>query len=220
MGTPPKRLAEWDRMGSVGRPRYPSRALPVAPAVLLGLLAGMAEAHEIIPGVTGFASLLLHPFVAVETALVMVGLALVTGAAESWRGLIFVCVIVLVGACAGVMLQPSAVLVPGLWRLPLLLALLLGIVAALGRSTAPSVLFVPAVAVSVVVGLAVPPEHPGFSGRLEAVAAVASAVLAVLLVIAVPRVALARFRIVQVTGQIAGAWIFAIALLGIAIWFR
>jgi hypothetical protein len=66
----------------------------------------------------------------------------------------------------------------------------------------------------------VPPEHPGFSGRLEAVAAVASAVLAVLLAIAVPRVALARFRIVQVTGQIAGAWIFAIALLGIAIWFR
>jgi hypothetical protein len=187
---------------------------------LIGSLAGVAEAHEIIPGVTGFASLLLHPFVAVETALVMVGLALVTGAAESWRGLLFVCAVSIIGAAAGVMLQPWAILVPGLWRLPLLLALLLGTVAALGQPAARPTLLVLAAAASVVVGLAVPPERPGLPGRLEAIIAVASAVLVVLLVIAVPRAAFARFRAVQIAGQIAGAWIFAIALLGMAIWLR
>jgi hypothetical protein len=180
----------------------------------------MAQAHEVIPGVTGFASLVLHPFVAVETALVMIGLALVTGAAESWRGLLFVCAVAIIGAAAGVMLQPWAILVPGLWRLPLLLALLLGTAAALGRAAALPSLFVLAAAVSVVIGLAVPPERPGLIGRLEAVCAVAAAVLIVLLVIAVPRVVLARVRAVQLAGRIAGAWIFAIALLGMAIWFR
>jgi hypothetical protein len=180
----------------------------------------MAQAHEVIPGVTGFASLLLHPFVAVETMLVMLGLALVTGAAESWRGLLIVCVISMIGAAAGVMLQPWAILVLGLWRLPLLLALLLGAAAALGRAAALPLLLLLAAAASVVIGLAVPPERPGLVGRLEAICAVASAVLIVLLVIAVPRMVFARARVVQLAGQIAGAWIFAIALLGMAIWFR
>jgi hypothetical protein len=180
----------------------------------------MAQAHEVIPGVTGFASLLLHPFVAVETALVMLGLALVTGAAESWRGLLVVCAVSMIGAAAGVMLQPWAIIAPGLWRLPLLLALLLGTAAALGRAATLPSLLVLAAAASVVIGLAVPPERPGLVGRFEAICAVASAVLIVLLVIAVPRMVLARIWAAQLAGQIAGAWIFAIALLGMAIWFR
>jgi hydrogenase/urease accessory protein HupE len=200
--------------------RRPSRFLTAIISIATVLLAGTANAHEILPGVTGFASLLLHPFVAVETVLLMLGLAFVAGATESGRAILLACTVVVIGAGAGVMLQPSAIMVPGIWRLPLLLALVLGTVAATGRSAALPVLFILALLVSVVVGIAVPPERPGFEGRLETIAAVGVAILAVVLVIAVPRALLGRFRIVRLAGQVAGAWIFAIALLGMAIWFR
>lgn len=199
--------------------RSSCRLAVLAPA-LAAISVGSAEAHEIVPGVTGFASLLLHPFVAVETALLMLGLALVVGSMGRRPPLALGMGVLLVGTSAGVLLQPSAILVPGLWHLPLILALTLGTAAAIGRAVPRSVVIALALLVATAVGIAVPPERPGLVGRAEVVAAVVSAILVTLLVIAVPRAILGHFRPVQLGGQILGAWILAISLLGMTIWFR
>lgn len=206
--------------GSLGSP---SRSACWASAMALAAspwFSGAAVAHEIIPGVTGFASLLLHPFVGVETALLMLGLALVVGAAERRPRPIVVAAILVAGAVVGVLLQPSAILVPGLWRVPLVLALVLGAVAATGWSVPPPALAMLALLVATASGIAVSPERPGVQGRGEAMIAVVAAVLIVLLAVGYPRAWFDRLRPVRLAGQILGAWIVAISLLGMAIWLR
>ena len=206
--------------GSRGLPgRSACRALAVAlfPA---SIHPTPAEAHEIIPGVTGFPSLLLHPFAAVETVLLMIGLALVVGTAENWRGATPGFVALVAGSIAGVMLQPVSILVPGLWRVPLVLAFILGAVAASGRGLSSLLRIVIVLLVSLALGTAVPPESQSLTGRAEAAAAVVLAILVSMLVIAFPRTVLSRFYPVRLAGQVLGAWIVAISLLGMAVWFR
>ncbi|MGD9805324.1 MAG: hypothetical protein AB7E81_02380 [Hyphomicrobiaceae bacterium] len=196
---------------------------PLSPALLLIsaiTVVAPAEAHEIIPGVTGFPSLLLHPFVAVETALLMAGLAVVAGVAGRVPPMISGGAAIVIGAMVGVALQSSAVLLPGLWRVPLGLAFILGALAATGwRLPAAGVVGL-GLLVAIAIGIAIPPERAGLIGRLEVAAAVVSAILLVILLIAVPRIAFDRLRPVRVAGQILGAWILAIALMGLAISLR
>ncbi|MGE0767264.1 MAG: hypothetical protein AB7L90_12430 [Hyphomicrobiaceae bacterium] len=198
-------------------------AISLSCAMLLSLTAGLvgsAGAHEILPGVTGFPSLVLHPFVAVETALVLLGFAIVVGAAGLRPPLGWGIVMLAAGAVAGVLLQTAALVVPGLWRLPLVLALCLGAVAATGLAASGWCLAAMSLLVSTAIGVAVPPERPGLAGRAEAAAAVIAAILATVLVVSLPRFALSRFRAVRLAGRVGGAWIMAIALLGLAVLFR
>jgi hypothetical protein len=187
------------------------------------LVAGFvlpAEAHEVVPGVRGFASLLLHPFIAVETVLLMIGLALIVGAADGRPRLIAAIITLPLGALAGVALQPLLVSVPGLWRLPLGLAFILGAAAAAGRALRLPALIALMLLVALTIAFAVPPERPGLAGRLEVAAAVNAAILLVLLVVAMPRALLNHRHPARLAGQILGAWIVAISLLGIANSFR
>jgi len=200
-----------------GRSACCALAIALAPATGLPV---PADAHEIIPGVTGFPSLLLHPFAAVETVLLMIGLALVVGAAESWRGTVSGLMALAAGATAGVMLQPVSILVPDLWRMPLVLAFILGVAAASGRALPPLARTVLILLVSLALGTAVPPESSSFDRRAEAAAAAVLAILLGMLVIAVPRAAFGRLYPVRLAGQVLGAWIIAISLLGMAVWFR
>lgn len=179
-----------------------------------------AQAHEVLPGLTGFPSLLLHPFVTVETTLLMIGLALVIGMGERGRSLVPLGAALLLGAAVGVLLQPEAVLWPGLWRAPLALSLVLGGLAAWGRPLPSPVTVTLVLAVAVVIGVGLPPERPGLIGRFEAATAVVFAILLGVLLISTPRAILGRFQPVPLAGQVLGAWIVAIALLGMAIWFR
>jgi hydrogenase/urease accessory protein HupE len=179
-----------------------------------------ASAHEIVPGLRGFPSLLLHPFVAVEMVLIMVGLALAAGASGPQMPLAAGMVAVMLGSLAGAVAQPSALTVPGLWRGPLVLALGLGALVATGRSLGRSVLVALGFVAAIAIGLGVPPERVGWVGKVEVAGAAAAAIAVTLLALALPRAKFADHAPVRIATRIAGAWCVAIASLGLATGLR
>ena len=173
-----------------------------------------AAAHVIIDGVSGFASLVLHPLVTVDTVLVMVAAALVVGATERAR-LVMVCLFpALAGGMAGSFLQVQALEWPGLWRLPLAVALLLGVLAMTGWRIGSGVGVGTVVVAALTMGLGLIPESIGVAGRAETGAAAGTAIILALVVISVPRAAM-QHPVVQIAGRVIGAWIVAIAALGL-----
>lgn len=189
-------------------------------AGLVPLLASSpAAAHVIIEGVTGFASLVLHPLVAVDTILVIAALATVVGATERPMLPLLCPLPALVGGVLGVSLQLQALLWPGLWRLPLVVAIALAAYAASGRNMAPWGALAATLIAATTVGLGLVPESPDLGGRLEAGAAAAAALLLGLLVLAWPRT-MTRHHIARLAGRVMSAWIAAIAALGLAVTLR
>ncbi|MDX2155424.1 MAG: hypothetical protein SFW09_02855 [Hyphomicrobiaceae bacterium] len=172
-----------------------------------------AEAHEVL-GFTGFASLVVHPLVEIELLLCLLALALVVGAG----GRIALGPVVLAaatfGTAVGVALQPSAMLVPGLWRLPLMVAVMLGALVAAGCRSGSGTAVVAALAAGTMVGLGLVRERPGLIGALEVTAGAVIAIGAVVLALGLP-LALLRRRHGTLAMQIAAAWIVAIGLLGL-----
>lgn len=184
-------------------------------AALLPLASGPSAAHVLVPGVSGLASLVLHPFASVETLLVIVAAAIAVGASEHPRMLWTAAVAGLVGGTLGALLQASALAWPGLWRLPLVVAAALGAMAALGRTPGPAGSAAAACLAAATLGLGLTPERPGLSGMLEAAVAAAAALALALAAIALPRMLL-RHPVARLAGRIAGAWVLAIAMLGLA----
>jgi hypothetical protein len=185
--------------------------------LLLGPLPALA--HEIVPGVMGFASLVLHPFTAVETILVIGALAFAVGSTECPALVPLCCLPAVAGGMLGAALQVEALLWPGLWRLPLFMGLALGAFAASGRSAGTwgslAITFIAAATV----GLGVIPEEPGLTGRLKAGAAAAVAIIVGLIVLALPRTFL-RHAIARLATRVVAAWIVAIAALGLSVSLR
>ena len=195
------------------------RAAPLLGGLVQLPAAAPLAAHEIIDGVTGFASLVLHPLAAVETILVIGALAAVVGAAERPM-LPFLCIVpATAGGTLGVALQLEALLWPGLWRLPLVIAFVLAVYAASGRPAATSGILAATFLAAITVGLGLIPEGSGLAGRLQAGAAAAAALVLGLVVLAWPR-ALVRHAIARLAGRIVAAWIAAIAALGLAVTLR
>lgn len=189
-----------------------------APLLLL-LASDVTAAHVLVPGVTGFASLVLHPFAGIETILVIIAATLVVGASERPFLLAIVGLAALLGSTLGALLQGVALVWPGFWRLPLVVAAVFGAAAALAR--APGTVASAAVAflAAATLGLGLTPERPGLAGSLEAAGAATAAMAIGLVAIAVPRMLLPCAG-VRIAGRIAGAWLFAIAVLGLVISLR
>jgi len=196
------------------------RVAPLAMLLVTSSAATPAQSHEIIPGIPSFASVFLHPFVAVDTLLPMIGLALVMGASRRPLHAAVVVSALLIGAGFGVLLQHSALLLPGLWRVPLVLAFALGVLASMAISLPKAIVAVLLMIVGAVVSLALPPERPGVLGRFEVWAAAIAAILVVLAVVLLPRRRFDDYWLVRLGGQIIGAWIIAISLLGMALSLR
>jgi hypothetical protein len=209
---PPDRPAE--AMRSTTAPKVRT-ALAMVTTTLV-VTVSSASAHEIVPGLRGFPSLLLHPFVAMEMVLIMVGLALVAGASASRIPLAAGMVAVMLGSFAGALAQPSALTVPGLWRGPLVLAVGLGALAATGRSLGRGTLLSLGLAAAIAISLGVPPERAGWVGKVEVAGAAAVAIVVTLLALALPRAKFSDHAPVRIAGRIAGAWCIAIASLGLA----
>lgn len=184
-------------------------------AALLPLATGPSAAHVLVPGVSGLASLVLHPFAGVETLLVIVAAAIVVGASERPWVLWTAALAGLVGGTLGALLQAGALAWPGLWRLPLVVAAALGAMAALGRTPGSVGCAAAACLAAITLGLGLTPERPGLSGILEAAVAAAAALALALVAIALPRMLL-RHPVARLAGRIAGAWMLAIAMLGLA----
>lgn len=191
----------------------PKLALIVAALVVT---VSTASAHEVVPGLRGFPSLLLHPFVAVDMLLIMVGLALVAGASAHRMPLAVGMAVVMLGSFLGAMAQPSALAVPGLWRGPLVVAALLGALAASGTELGRIALLSLGLATAIVIGLGVPPERGSWLGKLEVAGATSVAIVVTFLALALPRAVFAGHAPVRIAGRIAGAWCLAIASLGLA----
>jgi hydrogenase/urease accessory protein HupE len=174
-----------------------------------------AAAHEVIPGLTGLPSLFLHPFVAVDTLLVMLVVALIASAARPLTPVTLFLTCLFVGTLVGVMIQVRAVMVPGLWRFPLLTSTGLGLIVACGASLGRWPVAVIIGLGGLVTGLSVTPERPGFAGALEAAAASALALAIVIATVFALRRVLPR-PVAAIAVRVAGAWVVAIAMLALA----
>lgn len=192
-----------------------ARAIAPLLAAVLVLGPSCAAAHEIVPGVSGLASAILHPFVTAEIVLVMVALALLVGA-EGWSRALALCApIIATGAAIGLRLQTALLALPALWMWPMVWAGLLGLLLAsglrIGRWPTLGLAFVSAVTV----GLGVPRERPFLSGAIEAWGGATLAMLILAVALALPWAAF-ESALARSARRVAGAWIAAIAALGLA----
>lgn len=179
------------------------------------LSATPAAAHEIWPGAPGVVSMLLHPFMTPEIVLVMAGLALLVGANERRATVLLCAPLIVAGVAIGLASQVPLLAFPGLWWWPMIVASWLGLVVASGVRVGRVATLIAALLAAVTVGLGVPRERPFVSGALEAWAGVTLALLVVLALFSVPR-ASAHHPLVRIAARIAGAWISAITMLGLA----
>ena len=97
--------------------------------VVMVLLSGgiePARAHDLIPGVGGFAGRILHPFIIIEHLLCLIMAALIAGLygpGSLWRSL----AVLIGGVLAGFLSQAVIPIIEQLWMLPLAAALITGL---------------------------------------------------------------------------------------------
>lgn len=192
--------------------RWPSGLLLL---LSVSQLAPPASAHEIWPGAPPVIGAALHHVQAPELVLLILAGALVAGSlARCWHVALAVPVLA-VGLGAGLVAQPLLIGVSGLWRLPLLLSALAGLSVAAGvRGSTLATIGLLAV-LAVATGLGIPRERPGLSGALEAWLAACLLNVFAALLLGLPQ-QLVRHRSMGLAARIAGAWIAAISLLGLA----
>jgi hypothetical protein len=176
-----------------------------------------SAAHEVIPGVTGFPSMILHPMLS-DLMLCLLAAGVLAGQQER-LGLVVGLKVVTAGLIVGYFSQRPVTQFYGLWRLPLLAAALAGIVIAIGcqLDRMPSTILIGALAT--IVGLGISPERPGSFGVPEAVGGSIVAAGIVLLVCGWP-VARLRWHWVQVLARVGGAWIASIAMMVLSLSLR
>ena len=177
-------------------------------AALLILLAGPAAAHGTLPGGSGFQAGALHPVVATDHLLALLVTGLALGRAEG-RAVATGVLALLAGLSLGLM--RGTVPYPGA-SLILLTALLLGALLLWGRSLPIGVIAPPVL----VLGWAIAADTDLAQGAGAAARAglIVASGLIVLNLAALSQSAGARWPVVP---RIAGSWVFAIALMVLAL---
>lgn len=184
----------------------------------LVLVAPPAAAHEVLPGVDGFAGELLHSLAAPELLLCIVAAGIVAGRL-GWRDLPWS-----LGVLAGAMLAGKAaqILAPQIamfWRAPAIVTLAAGVAIAAFPAMPRSAGLALAALLGFVVAVGVPAEEPGPAGVVRALSAAMTVSALLAAAIAAP-VSIVERRFGGVGPQIAGAWIAAIAAMNLALSFR
>ena len=189
-------------------------------ATLVVMAAAPAEAHDIIPGVTGFPSRLLHAVSEVETAMCLLGLALLVGQSTHRHAMPLALAWAWVALVAGYLWQPLLLAAPWLWRLPLVVTLGLGGALLSGRAMGGLGIAAAAIGTGTMLGLGLVRDRPGLAGSLEAILAAAVAIALTLVALGIPWRWLTLLSLRRdwglLPGRIAGAWIVAISLIGLA----
>jgi len=187
--------------------------------VALCLMANVAQAHEILPGVGGFPSMVLHPILTLDLLLCLLAMGLLTSG-QIGLSLLFGLLAATAGICIGHLIKGWILQLYGVWRLPLISAGLAGLlVAAVGTSVRPAWSLLAAWLLGMVVGIGTQADRPGAIGILEALGGGAVAAALVMLVIRLP-VAYLKHPPAQVMARVLGAWIAAISLMVLALSFR
>lgn len=189
-------------------------------AALVGGVASAqpAFAHEALPGVEGFAALVLHPLLVPEQAMCLLVAALIAGRLGSQR-LLQSLGAVMFGMLAG---KATEILVPQIavwWRAPMILAC----AAAAGAASFPRLPSVAGLVATFALGFAaaagIVAETPGPEGTAQSVAAALLLASALIALVGLPVMWL-EAKSAGIGPQIAGAWLFAITAMNIALGFR
>lgn len=179
---------------------------------------GPADAHEIVPGVGGFAGLMLHPLLLPEQAFCLFASVLLASRVDSRE------IVWCIGALAAGMLFGRVVilLLPGLrqiWYLPMVAAILAGMTVAtfgaLPRTVALTGIFL--LAATGAIGIL--PETGGRGALRDAVVAAVLTNGLALLVLALP-LTFATGHWAMLAIRAMGAWLAALALLFLAFAWR
>ena len=181
----------------------------------LVLMPAAANGHEAIPGVTGFASQLLHPLVDTEQLFLLVSAAMIAG--RMARGSIWSAMFALVaGMLAGKGLHMLVPWLPLVWYAPLLLLAISGLVLA-GFSRIAAIPGLGLIAASgAVIAIAIVPDEP--TGMSLASALTGTLVSGtVLLLVGGYALQQVQSRWGGIALRIAGAWLAAIAMLNLAL---
>lgn len=200
------------------------KSAPAAALVAAAAWAGPAAAHQIVPGVTGFPSLMLHPLASADTTLCLLAAGLLIGLRGPLRPVLGAAALaagVALGAASQLVFTgalPSLVFVV-LLNLPLGLAGLGGVLVATAPRLGPVGLAAALVALAAMIGMLLLPEAPGIAGLAEAAAgALLGAVLAAALVAVPVRLVGARFG--TVPARVVGSWLAAVAIFMLALSLR
>lgn len=194
------------------------RIAPACAAIII-LLGSSAQAHEFIPGVTGFPAQMLHPVFLTHHLLCIVLAGLVAGRTQSaaiWRFLPAFGI----GLVAGQWLAAAA---PSLfwyfWHTTLIVILAASaMVAAFGRL--PALVSIPMVALlGAVIGLDTPGEGPALSDMAQAAAA--TFLTGALIILAIGwAVSRPMPQWGEVLVRVVAAWIAASSLMALALLMR
>ncbi|MEM9030173.1 MAG: HupE/UreJ family protein [Pseudomonadota bacterium] len=179
--------------------------------------ASDVAAHEIIPGVTGFPALMLHPLLNQFQllAIIVVGLAIASGRPPP---LLHALVVVPSAMIAGNLLVPSGVFSPmgGLPAIALAALLVSGAIVAAFEELPVAVVGIIAGLLALLIGVDTVPEYPGTWGRAQTILATALTTIAMFgfisYVLGAPR---PLWR--SVAARMISAWVFAAAVMMLAL---
>ena len=199
------------------RPICPILSLIAALIFADGIYAPLA-AHDLIPGVGGFAGRVLHPFIIVEHFLCLLVAALIAGAYVGkpiWRSIL----VLAGGSILGFSAQAVIPIIDILWMLPLAAAVLAGLVVLAAPHLATAVWLGFIFALGFAVGLETDPEGVFLIDRVRTLGGLIAAGVIVLLAIGGP-LSSTNLAWVKSLVRIAGSWITAIATMVLALNFQ
>ena len=192
-------------------------AVVAAILAVVGVLfiATPAAAHQLIPGVGGFAAMVLHPLAVTDHLLAIIALGLVSGTSSSTRFDALLLVLTL-GVLGGYLVAVLGISPDFAALAPLLLAATSGALTALACRLPFAALAGLAALTGLAVGTATPPEDP--AGRAVILTGIGAAIGTALLFTLFAAIARMAERDWQRTGlRVAGSWITACALLVLAL---
>ncbi|MFZ1813878.1 MAG: HupE/UreJ family protein [Rhizobiaceae bacterium] len=196
------------------RPEIYARLAICCAALLIALMTAPAMAHELVPGVSGFAGQMLHPILITEQLILLGAMALVAG---RMKGMFVQAALAFVaGIAVGKAAHLAIPWLPLFWYVPLALVLLAGLAVAslpgISVRLGAGLIFLLAGALSI----DIIPDQPEPASLGVAVAATLASGLLFLLLVGLP-LQKVESRWGKVVIRVAGAWLAAIALLNLAL---
>jgi hypothetical protein len=196
--------------------RIPIAAVVAAPG--LALISEPAHAHEMIPGVSGFAALMLHPLIQLEIAACIVCGTLLVARSDKFQPIQFLVAIAAFIPTAYLLAEVGSN-IPYLWSTTLVVALAASVAcAALNKIDSKAAVYL-LVALGVGIGMSTEPEIPTTRGTIEILAA--TILTTAILVVGVGSILrMVKFGWSDVLLRVAASWVAATTLMMVALLFQ
>jgi len=187
-------------------------------AVLFALMvfaSSAANAHDVIPGVTGFFGRVLHPFIITEHMFCFILAGLIAGLYGPRR--IWISLGALIsGVAVGFLSQAVIPIIDWLWMLPLLSAVFSGLLVLSGPPLGTYIWLLVIGALGFAVGLETDPEGVFLIDKVQTLGGLVIAASILLLIIGWPLRSTSRSW-VRILARVISSWITAISMLVLAL---